>query len=119
MKDKLKERGGAVPHQLRVGVELQSRGVRIPMQCPYTAKHQTVLVRKRQDKENKKKKQKKEDNKRMKPNREDGQKVSYVQDVKVGKYRGKSEQERQRRMEYLFRNISEPVKKANRWVRIH
>lgn len=38
MEDKLKERGGAVPHELRVGVQLQSRGVRIPMQCPNTAK---------------------------------------------------------------------------------
>lgn len=32
------ERGGAVPYELRVGVQLQSGGVRIPMQCPDTAK---------------------------------------------------------------------------------
>lgn len=33
-----KAKGEAVPYELRVGVELQSRGVRIPMQCPDTAK---------------------------------------------------------------------------------
>lgn len=36
--NKLNERGEAVPYELRVGVELQSRGVRIPVQCPDTAK---------------------------------------------------------------------------------
>lgn len=33
----LNERGEAVPYELSVGVELQSRGVRIPVQCPDTA----------------------------------------------------------------------------------
>lgn len=38
LENKLNERGEAVPYELRVGVELQSRGVRIPVQCPDTAK---------------------------------------------------------------------------------
>lgn len=56
--DELKERGGAVPHQLRVGVELQSRGVGIPMQSPFTAKPSDgVSETKQKKKKDRKKKQ--------------------------------------------------------------
>lgn len=59
--------------------------------------HQTVLVRERQDRQ---KERKKEENKRMRPNAEDGQKVSHIRDVKDGKdskQRGrKTERERRR-----------------------
>lgn len=47
-----KAKGEAVPYELRVGVELQSRRVRIPMQCPDTAKSPGgVSKRERQDRQ--------------------------------------------------------------------
>lgn len=64
--NKLNERGEAVPYELRVGVELQSRGVRIPVQCPDTAKPPVGVSERGRDRTGREE----EETERMEPNSE-------------------------------------------------
>lgn len=101
MEDKLKERGGAVPHQLRVGVQLQSGGVRIPMQCPNTAKPPDGVSERKTGQTERKKKGKTRNAKRQAK----GKPIKRWE---------RSEEERQREEEGVrvnLRNVSVPVKR--------